>query len=145
MSRQLVVMRPLKNVIPMKNTTKNIKSARNLSMKFEQDSLILVSHTLLVSPIFPYSNCYSLSFCCVLILGGQISFDCFPTGWDKTYCLRHVEKEGYTTIHFFGDKTFKVFRYPFYWRILTVREEMITRFTRIRELLDILSIRQMIR
>jgi phosphomannomutase len=43
-----------------------------------------------------------------LTSGGQISFDCFPTGWDKTYCLRHVEKEGYTTIHFFGDKTFKV-------------------------------------
>jgi phosphomannomutase len=41
-------------------------------------------------------------------IGGQISFDCFPTGWDKTYCLRHVEKDGYTKIHFFGDKTFKV-------------------------------------
>jgi hypothetical protein len=26
-------------------------------------------------------------------------------GWDKTYCLQHVEKEGYTEIHFFGDKT----------------------------------------
>ncbi|KAK9322758.1 eukaryotic phosphomannomutase [Lipomyces orientalis] len=40
-------------------------------------------------------------------IGGQISFDVFPTGWDKTYCLQHVEKEGYKTIHFFGDKTFK--------------------------------------
>ncbi len=40
-------------------------------------------------------------------IGGQISFDVFPTGWDKTYCLRHVEKEGFKTIHFFGDKTFK--------------------------------------
>lgn len=46
-------------------------------------------------------------------IGGQISFDVFPTGWDKTFCLRHLEdeakKEGgieYTTIHFFGDKTF---------------------------------------
>ncbi|VBB72173.1 Putative phosphomannomutase [Podospora comata] len=45
-------------------------------------------------------------------IGGQISFDVFPTGWDKTYCLKHLEedakKEGgieYTTIHFFGDKT----------------------------------------
>jgi phosphomannomutase len=47
----------------------------------------------------------------LLILGGQISFDCFPTGWDKTYCLRHVEKDGYSKIHFFGDKTFKVI-YP---------------------------------
>lgn len=40
-------------------------------------------------------------------IGGQISFDVFPTGWDKTYCLRHLEKEGFKTIHFFGDKTFK--------------------------------------
>lgn len=37
--------------------------------------------------------------------GGQISFDVFPDGWDKTYCLRHVE--GYDEIHFFGDKTKK--------------------------------------
>ncbi|MCJ1400700.1 Phosphomannomutase [Xylographa trunciseda] len=46
-------------------------------------------------------------------IGGQISFDVFPTGWDKTYCLKYVEEEKglsgveYTTIHFFGDKTTK--------------------------------------
>ncbi|KAF2259192.1 eukaryotic phosphomannomutase [Lojkania enalia] len=46
-------------------------------------------------------------------IGGQISFDVFPTGWDKTYCLRHVEAEEkrsgikYTTIHFFGDKAYE--------------------------------------
>ncbi|KAJ1719628.1 Phosphomannomutase 1 [Coemansia erecta] len=40
-------------------------------------------------------------------IGGQISFDVFPIGWDKTYCLRHLEGEGFTTIHFFGDKAFK--------------------------------------
>eukprot|EP00051_Salpingoeca_urceolata_P027444 m.481501 g.481501 ORF g.481501 m.481501 type:complete len:255 (+) comp22191_c0_seq1:64-828(+) len=38
-------------------------------------------------------------------IGGQISFDVFPVGWDKTYCLRHVKEEGFETIHFFGDKT----------------------------------------
>jgi phosphomannomutase len=40
-------------------------------------------------------------------IGGQISFDVFPKGWDKTYCLRHLENEGYDEIHFFGDKTDK--------------------------------------
>ncbi|KAF9905112.1 Phosphomannomutase [Linnemannia zychae] len=40
-------------------------------------------------------------------IGGQISMDVFPTGWDKTYCLRHIEHENFKTIHFFGDKTFK--------------------------------------
>lgn len=39
-------------------------------------------------------------------IGGQISFDVFPNGWDKRYCLKFVEKD-YDTIHFFGDKTYK--------------------------------------
>lgn len=40
-------------------------------------------------------------------IGGQISFDVFPTGWDKTYALQHVEKEGFSEIHFFGDKAYE--------------------------------------
>lgn len=38
-------------------------------------------------------------------IGGQISFDVFPEGWDKRYCLGLLEPDGYATIHFFGDKT----------------------------------------
>ncbi|XP_066496724.1 phosphomannomutase 2 [Tiliqua scincoides] len=38
-------------------------------------------------------------------IGGQISFDVFPDGWDKRYCLDIVGKDGFRTIHFFGDKT----------------------------------------
>ena len=38
-------------------------------------------------------------------IGGEISFDVFPKGWDKTYCLRYLDE--YDTIHFFGDKTHK--------------------------------------
>jgi phosphomannomutase len=36
-------------------------------------------------------------------IGGQISFDVFPEGFDKSYCLKYLIdlKE----IHFFGDKT----------------------------------------
>ncbi|KAJ7770512.1 eukaryotic phosphomannomutase [Mycena metata] len=40
-------------------------------------------------------------------IGGQISFDVFPHGWDKTYALRHVADERFEEIHFFGDKTYK--------------------------------------
>ena len=40
-------------------------------------------------------------------VGGQISFDVFPNGWDKTFCLQFVEKD-FDEIHFFGDKTYKV-------------------------------------
>lgn len=36
-------------------------------------------------------------------IGGQISIDVFPRGWDKTYCLKHLQE--FDEIHFFGDKT----------------------------------------
>lgn len=47
---------------------------------------------------------YGLTFS----IGGKISFDVFPRGWDKTYCLEHVRDEGFDEIHFFGDSTHKV-------------------------------------
>lgn len=40
-------------------------------------------------------------------IGGQISFDVFPTGWDKTFALNHIKDDGWREIHFFGDKTYK--------------------------------------
>ena len=42
----------------------------------------------------------------VYAIGGQISFDCFPVGWDKTFSLNHI-KDLYETFIFFGDKTMK--------------------------------------
>lgn len=35
-------------------------------------------------------------------IGGQISLDIFPIGWNKTYCLQFIDK--YSEIHFFGDR-----------------------------------------
>ncbi|PAV20074.1 eukaryotic phosphomannomutase [Pyrrhoderma noxium] len=46
---------------------------------------------------------YGLTFS----IGGQISFDVFPRGWDKTYCLERLKDEGFEEIHFFGDKTYQ--------------------------------------
>ena len=37
-------------------------------------------------------------------IGGQISIDAYPHGWDKTFCLQFVENN-FKEIHFFGDKT----------------------------------------
>uniref|UniRef100_A0A0K0F615 Phosphomannomutase n=1 Tax=Strongyloides venezuelensis TaxID=75913 RepID=A0A0K0F615_STRVS len=43
---------------------------------------------------------YELDF----VIGGQISIDIFPVGWDKRYCLNYVDGQ-FENIHFFGDKT----------------------------------------
>lgn len=51
-------------------------------------------------------------------IGGQISFDVFPKGWDKTYCLNYISRSDYDEIHFFGDKTmeggndYEIFNHP---------------------------------
>ena len=39
-------------------------------------------------------------------IGGQISIDVFPTGWNKCFCLKFLDN--YDIIHFFGDKTMEV-------------------------------------
>lgn len=68
--------------------------------------MLLPNHT----PSFP-PTLLTVLIICSYSIGGQISFDVFPSGWDKTYCLQHLESEKnlsgveYTTIHFFGDKT----------------------------------------
>lgn len=124
-----------------RNTTSSMGSARNSWRRSRRNFRILVSRMyLLIPPRFPQLNSifssypflpslsliYELSVHDKLIfppffrrpapsfsIGGQISFDVFPTGWDKTYCLQHVATEKnlsgveYTTIHFFGDKTDK--------------------------------------
>lgn len=46
------------------------------------------------------NDSYNLNFS----IGGQISIDIFPRGWDKTYCLQFVQYK-YDKIYFFGDKT----------------------------------------
>ena len=38
-------------------------------------------------------------------IGGQISFDVFPKGWDKTYCLNFIDSNEFDQIYFFVDKT----------------------------------------
>jgi phosphomannomutase len=37
-------------------------------------------------------------------IGGQISFDVTPKGWDKTFCLQYLNE--YSRIIFFGDRTY---------------------------------------
>ncbi|GJN90401.1 hypothetical protein Rhopal_003412-T1 [Rhodotorula paludigena] len=40
-------------------------------------------------------------------IGGQISFDVFPDGWDKRKGLERIAGENFREIHFFGDKTYQ--------------------------------------
>ncbi len=64
-------------------------------------------------------------------IGGQISFDVFPEGWDKTFCLRYLDT--FPHIFFYGDKTMPVsinivftpmFRLLEYAFVMHFREEM---------------------
>lgn len=38
-------------------------------------------------------------------IGGQISFDVYPNGWDKSFCLSRLPCDKFKEIHFFGDQT----------------------------------------
>ncbi|KAK9824514.1 hypothetical protein WJX72_011006 [[Myrmecia] bisecta] len=67
--------------------------------RFDQDAKVRKTMVAQLREKFAHLN---LTFS----IGGQISFDVFPQGWDKTYCLRFVEND-FDTIHFFGDKTFE--------------------------------------
>ncbi|KAK1155345.1 phosphomannomutase 1 [Acipenser oxyrinchus oxyrinchus] len=46
---------------------------------------------------------------CFTRVRGLISFDIFPEGWDKRYCLDILETEGLDIIYFFGNETSPVF------------------------------------
>ncbi|KAF1845741.1 phosphomannomutase-like protein [Cucurbitaria berberidis CBS 394.84] len=79
---------------------------RNEYQKFDLANNIRTTMVAKLKETFPdFGLTYSI--------GGQISFDVFPTGWDKTYCLRHIEGEKdrtgvvYDKIHFFGDKAYE--------------------------------------
>ena len=50
-------------------------------------------------------NEFSGDFGLAFVIGGQISIDAFPVGWDKTYCLHYLSCKSYDKIYFFGDKT----------------------------------------
>jgi phosphomannomutase len=67
--------------------------------KFDADANVRRTMVGKLQQAFPdYGLTYSI--------GGQISFDVFPEGWDKTYALQFVDAE-FKDIHFFGDKTHK--------------------------------------
>lgn len=95
------------NVSPIGRNASTVE--RNEFQAFDATANVRATMVEALKKAFPADE-YPLTYS----IGGQISFDVFPTGWDKTYCLKHVEAEKeradgveYSTIHFFGDKTFE--------------------------------------
>ena len=41
-----------------------------------------------------------------IAIGGSTSFDIYPVGWDKTFCLKHFKNKDYNNPWFIGDKCF---------------------------------------
>ncbi|CAF0811076.1 unnamed protein product [Rotaria sordida] len=86
------------NVSPVgRNCT---KEERDLFEKYDLEHNI---RRTMVSDLREKFSCMKLYFS----IGGQISFDVFPEGWDKRYALKHLENDRISNIYFFGDKTFK--------------------------------------
>ncbi|KHN71570.1 putative phosphomannomutase [Toxocara canis] len=52
-----------------------------------------------VEQLKDFTKGWDLNVC----IGGQISVDVFPNGWDKTFCLQYLNE--FDNIYFFGDKT----------------------------------------
>ncbi|KAL5536971.1 PMM1 [Sanghuangporus sanghuang] len=73
---------------------------RNEFLEYDKEHKVRAAFVDVLREKFPD---YGLTFS----IGGQISFDVFPRGWDKTYCLERLRDEGFEEIHFFGDKTYK--------------------------------------
>ena len=79
---------------------------------FNYDIIHKVRETMVKAMDEKFGDKFNLKFS----IGGQISIDVFPKGWDKTYCLQHVSQ--FSEIHFFGDKTmpggndFEIYSHP---------------------------------
>ncbi|KAI7991808.1 hypothetical protein LOK49_LG12G01534 [Camellia lanceoleosa] len=91
--------------IPIKRMLNVSPIGRNCSQEewdeFEKYDKVLNIRPMMVSVLREKFAHLKLTFS----IGGQITFDVFPQGWDKTYCLRYVDD--FHEIHFFGDKTYK--------------------------------------
>ena len=59
----------------------------------------------LVKVVMERAKAYGLHEQIQMSIGGQISIDVFPKGWNKTYCLNLLSHQ-YASIHFFGDRIF---------------------------------------
>lgn len=78
------------------------REERNAFEKFDLENHARKTMVEKLEKEFGEATDYNLKFS----IGGQISFDVFPKGWDKTYCLKFIEDGEYDEIHFFGDKTY---------------------------------------
>lgn len=92
------------NFIELRNSCINVSPiGRSCSyderVQFNQYDSIHSIRKNIIKNIQPILNQYSLES----VIGGMISFDIYPKGWDKTYCLRYLDD--YDEIYFFGDKT----------------------------------------
>jgi len=77
------------------------RAERNAFEKFDKE------HGVRKAMVTHFEKKYGDSLGLQFSIGGQISFDVFPKGWDKTFCLQFLEPCGFKNIHFFGDKTYK--------------------------------------
>jgi len=75
---------------------------RNCTAKERADFAILNAERKIVPTMISHMKLKFPNMKVDYSIGGQISFDVFPSGLNKTFCLSYLEEK---EIHFFGDKT----------------------------------------
>merc|ERR1712142_1198156 len=80
-----------------KVASEEMKAERDAFAAFDSEHLVRQKMVEALNKKFPEDK---LNFA----IGGQISIDVFPQGWDKRYCLRFLADD-FRRILFFGDRT----------------------------------------
>lgn len=94
------------NFIELRNGMINISPIGRNCSQSEREQFFLWDETHKIrQQIIEKIKCKLPEFNLNFSIGGQISIDIFPIGWDKTYCLQFLKKSKYDIIYFFGDRT----------------------------------------
>jgi len=86
------------NVCPIGRSCTQVE--RDEFEQFDKKHSIRTNIITKAQEILQKHNIYNIT----MSIGGQISIDVFPVGWNKTYCLQFVPVD--TKIYFFGDRIF---------------------------------------
>lgn len=99
------------NFIELRNSLINISPIGRSCSKEEREEFVKYDkkhkvRELLINKLTQQFSEYSENGF-TMSIGGEISIDIAPVGWNKAYCLNYLDKFNFRQIRFYGDKTHK--------------------------------------